>query len=223
MQLFRLQALIAMRMRAMLLILMLTLNGCTTWQQRSSQNTPPPTRPDTGINHPLFDHSWILEGKLSIKHNGKRETAFIRWHQKKQQLKISLSGAMGQGLTQVLYQPNVGATLISKHEKQIYPDLDSLFYEHMGWLFPVERVIFWVTGRPDPNDAFNSKDNSGKLNQFEQANWSINIKTWQTLENTSFEAPRKLTLSYPASSIAPELNLILVIKKWQSNPKQTLL
>ena len=180
--------------------------------------------------HPLYDHQWIMEAKLSIRQAGKRNTAFIRWEQDHNQLSLSLTGPIGQGLTQILSNPDQGATLIHKQERTHYKDLDKLFYDHLGWNFSVNQVKYWLTGRPSTQGKSKIEPQAQALIvkepaikepfKFEQKKWHVSIDQWRKLKDFPFSAPKKITFSYPSDALEPSLTLLVVIKKWIPNPSK---
>ena len=228
-------------MRAILVLCCLTLvfQGCTSLPKPSTGKQSGPEQAQAA-GHPLDDQYWGFQGKLSIRQQGQRQTAFIRWQQRGPLTSISLTGALGQGLTQIQHNPDVGATLTHKQTKYFAESLEALLLQHLGWQFPVHQVKDWVIGRKVTQGQ--SQRLAPIETAFEQDSWQIKISKWQTLENTQYTAPKKISLQYKthdetdyktldeinsettqpnqSDQAVPnaDLSLLLIIKKWTHNP-----
>lgn len=80
--------------------------------------------------------------------------------------------------------------------------------ENLGWEIPVDALIYWIRGLPEPGVATSSMeiDNMGRLTLFKQSEWNV---SYEKYTNTGdYDLPARMSVQ------RDQLKLRLSINKW---------
>lgn len=189
-------------MKSLLLIpLFLLLQACSLL---------PPAEPDEALAVVgSAGQNWELEGRVAIRQGQRADSASINWSQQLHQYRIELSGPLGQGGARILGSENAVSLELSGDE---HPYLgatpEAVMQQALGWYLPVSQALYWVQGRPDPEQPFTPlSDASG----FHQLGWQIRLRQVTRL-SPDLVLPRLLELSHG------DLRLRLLIRQWRVAP-----
>ncbi|MFT6300594.1 MAG: outer membrane lipoprotein LolB [Saprospiraceae bacterium] len=158
-----------------------------------------------GLNH------WKLKGKLGYRDSKKGGSVWIHWKQQGKNFDIKLSGPLGVGATKI--SRNQHHSQLHRGENQLHSatTAEELTKTLFGWQWPVEQLLFWVKGIPDPATLITaSKHNKdGTLSSLEQSGWILQFFDYQQTEGWTL--PRNIK----GAKGAYQFNL--KIKKWHPN------
>lgn len=183
---------------ALVALLLLCLAGCV--------NQPHKAQVDSveALNQ------WQLDGKIAIKMTDFARSAYFGWENTVGSYQISVNGPLGQGRAELSKQPE-GVTLRYDGEKHQAQSAETLMYEHLGWSFPVDNMQWWIKGLPAPDTPPDSitYNNQGQISELSQHGWRIRYLQYQTALG--------LTLPYKITAENLNLQLTVLLKKWQLN------
>ncbi|MCX7087581.1 MAG: lipoprotein insertase outer membrane protein LolB [Methylococcales bacterium] len=144
---------------------------------------------------------WKLDGRMSITSPDDSWSANVEWQRRAGEDSIQLSGPLGQGAVII----HLGAKEVSIDDGdgrlQHSSDPDLFVKERLGVFVPVRALSYWVIGLPDP-----SREVRYTAQGFEQENWQIEYKEWQSIAGRSM--PRKVTV------VNDKVKLKLVCDQW---------
>jgi len=96
-------------------------------------------------------------------------------------------------------------------------DPEALLRQAFGWAIPVDGLADWIAGRAAPAAPSRVQtDATGRVSTIEQSGWLIEVQ--ERFAGVS-GPPRRLRITRPATSVAPALNLRLVLDE-HSGPAQ---
>lgn len=153
--------------------------------------------------------NWRISGKLGARFPENSGSARLRWLQQGQHYRIDLSGPFGQGQTRITGTPN-SASLRQSGEAPIEADsAQELLWQTTGWLIPVEQLLYWVRGIPDPHSQPThwQKTSAGLLAELTQKGWHLKYEDY-TLVNETWHLPTRIVAT------RDDIRLTLVIYDW---------
>lgn len=147
---------------------------------------------------------WSFDGRLALTGQKDSWSANIDWQHHQDQERIRLSGPLGQGGT-VIQLMGDRVTVDRGHgDVQSSDQPEAFINQQIGVFVPAYSLRYWVTGLPEPNQAF-EETGSG----FKQSGWLIEYKQMQAVDDQAM--PRKLTVTNG------QTKLKLVIDQWVLN------
>lgn len=180
---------------------LLVLAGCAT----TSVSTGPTSWPQHVAAISDIDQ-WHIEGKIGFSAPGERGSATLVWDQDNNRFDLTLSGPFGIGTTRLSGTGEL-ATLIHDDRTLQAPASDLAEYT-TGLRVPVDTLIWWVRGLPDPNAPSHiSFDGLGLPTSLKQHDWQVDYQRYQ---NTQLgPLPGKLVVTRDG------YKLTLVINRWE--------
>ncbi|MCV6626663.1 MAG: lipoprotein insertase outer membrane protein LolB [Cellvibrionaceae bacterium] len=168
-------------------------------------NIPSPSHEQPRSEQLAAMDNWRLRGKLGIKSPEQSGSGFIDWRQQGEQLRIKLSGPLGQGT--VIIEGSNGQLSLQHSEAAGPQNPVQLLQQHYGWQLPAGELRHWVLGLPAPNSNYQAQwdDKTGLLQSLQQAHWQLHYKRY-TRHRTPL--PEKLVLERDT------VKLTLIIKRW---------
>lgn len=150
---------------------------------------------------------WEFRGRIAVKSDADGFNGKINWAQTGDRFYATVGGPLGIG-TVVIEGSSAAIMLTDKDGKQtVLVDPERELYARYGWTIPVSSLRFWALGIPDPaNEADTEVDESGRLQQLLQRDWSVEISRYR--ENAGQDMPRTLTAKNPDTRVR------MVIDKW---------
>ncbi|MDO9053786.1 MAG: lipoprotein insertase outer membrane protein LolB [Gallionella sp.] len=180
-----------------LLVLLLLLSGCAS--------QPAAIRPAQSESV-----SFAMNGRISIKHNGTRDSAGLRWVHQAQSDEILLLTPLGQTAARI-YRDAGQATLDEggRHYSDI--DVESLMMQVLGWRLQLDGLHHWILGMAADNGALLERDGLGRLTVLHQDGWEVRYLKYA--DDKADSLPTRLQLS------RENLQIVLLIDEWEWNPK----
>ncbi|MEH6472778.1 MAG: lipoprotein insertase outer membrane protein LolB, partial [Halopseudomonas sp.] len=174
--------------------------GCLALFGCSSQSPRPPAPPEQSWNQhqqqllPLTE--WQILGKIRIQTDNDDLAANLNWSQQQDHYRIYIAGPFGQGAVNIEGSEQAGISLDIKdkgHYQAASPE--QLLNQQLGWNVPVSLIPYWIRGLPAPqSDHTKTLDPDNRLQQLQQAGWTINYLDYQTDE--LLHLPRKIKLNH---------------------------
>jgi outer membrane lipoprotein LolB len=165
-------------MKWLLCFVVLALGACT-----ARQSDVPDRVADAQV---LND--WSLRGRMAVKVDDDPEAGgqlSIRWEQQDEISRARLSGPMGIGAWNFVWEPARVSLADSDGERAIeYTGADAaedFMRAELGWSFPADSVRYWVMGLPNPDAGYElRRDDDGALIGLDQHGWMIDFQRWDS-------------------------------------------
>ena len=151
-----------------------------------------------------------MNGRISIKHNGMRDSAGLRWMHQPQADEILLLAPLGQTAARI-YRDADQATLDEGDKHYQDQDVESLMMQVLGWRLQLDGLHYWVLGMTADGDALVERDELGRLTVLHQDGWEVRYLRYA--DNKADSLPSRLQLT------RENLQLLLLIDEWEWNPK----
>ncbi len=181
------------------------LSGCAS--SRPSVDLPEFTNWERRLEILGDASDWEFRGRIAVKAGDDGFNGKLNWTQSGDDFHATVGGPLGIGTVKIEGDDR-RVTLTDKDgliTVLVDPEAE-LFYRY-GWTIPVASLRYWALGIPDPSTAAETEiDDSGRLVNLEQRNWSVNISRYR--ENAGQQMPRSLTATNPDTRVR------LVIDKW---------
>jgi outer membrane lipoprotein LolB len=184
-------------LKLLICCLLLLLSGC------AHQLVVPVARPAQ-----VESAAFAMNGRISIKHQGKRDSAGLRWIHQAQTDEILLLNPLGQTAARI-YRDGTQATLDNGDKHYSDTDVESLMMQVLGWRLQLDGLHHWVLGLPAEGDSLAERDELGRLTVLRQEGWEVRYLRYA--ENDRL--PQRMELS------RQDLKLQLLIDEWEWNPK----
>lgn len=181
------------------LLVLLLLSGCAL---QPVAQTPRPVQLDTA--------PFAMNGRLSVKHNGSREWAGLRWTHRAQTDEILLLTPLGQTAARI-YRDAGQATLDDGDKHYQDRDVESLMTQVLGWRLQLDGLHHWVLGMPEQSGALLERDELGRLTVLHQDGWEVRYLAYAGDKADSLPARMQLSRE--------KLQLLLLIDEWEWNPE----
>ena len=134
---------------------------------------------------------------MGIKSTDKALSFSLVWRQQAESFDIRLNGTLGIAVAHV-WGGSRGVTIEIPGEGRFEADSASqLLLQHTGLSLPIESLVYWVRGIPDPNAGFERHDST-----LLQHGWQIEYLAFNGDEPTRMRFTR------------PEVMILLVVKSW---------
>ncbi|MFA6971442.1 MAG: lipoprotein insertase outer membrane protein LolB [Gallionella sp.] len=180
-------------------LVLLLLSGCAL---QPVAPLPRPVQSETA--------SFAMNGRISVKHNGSRDSAGLRWMHQAQTDEILLLTPLGQTAARI-YRDAKEATLDEDDKHYSDTDVESLMMQVLGWRLQLDGLHHWVLGLADGRDALVERDELGRLTVLHQDGWEVRYLKYA--DNKADSLPARMQLS------RENLQLTLLIDEWEWNIK----
>jgi outer membrane lipoprotein LolB len=143
--------------------------------------------------------------------------ATLNWVQQGSEYTIDLIGPLGQGRLRIS-RDGENVQLRTSDGRVFYAtDADQLVEKTLGLRMPVNGLVYWVRGLPDPLQAsVLAGDSQGRLTQLEQNGWIIDYLRYAQ-QGQGIELPTRIRAHQD------EWTVQMVIKKWNlKQPKDSI-
>ncbi|MFA6202279.1 MAG: lipoprotein insertase outer membrane protein LolB [Gallionella sp.] len=178
-------------------LMALLLTGCATM--------PPLSRPVQPEAVPF-----AMNGRISVKHNGARDSAGLRWTHQDTSDEILLLTPLGQTAARI-YRDDAHATLDNGDKHYSDTDVESLMQQVLGWRLQLDHLHHWVLGLTVPGDAMLERDTLGRLTVLRQDGWEVRYMAYSGDKADSLPVRMKLSRA--------NLEILLLIDECEWNPK----
>jgi outer membrane lipoprotein LolB len=177
-------------------LLVLLLSGCATHV--------PVVRPMHSE-----DVSFAMNGRISVRHQGARDSAGLRWIHQARTDEILLLTPLGQTAARI-YQDGHQATLDEgdKHYQDV--DVESLMSQVLGWRLQLDSLHHWVLGMEAQGGALVERDAVGRFAVLRQDGWEVHYVRYADDKPDSL--PVRIELS------RTDLKIVLLVDEWEWNP-----
>ena len=157
--------------------------------------------------------SWTLQGKLGLRSEQESGSGTLWWQQNDRFYDIRLAGPLGRGATRIQGHP-AGVTLeMAGRPTYQAESAQELLQEQIGWRLPVEHLLWWIRGLPDPDRPSRLQlDSQSRAARISQAGWTIEYSRYQEVGDK--QLPQRLQLS------GHDVLLTLVITDWKPEVAQ---
>lgn len=164
------------------------------------------------VVHPVHVEtaSFAMNGRISIRHQGKRDSAGLRWVHQPQTDEILLLTPLGQTAARI-YCDGAQATLDEGDRHYRDSDVESLMMQVLGWRLQLDGLHHWVLGMAAAGDAMVERDELGRLTVLRQDGWEVRYLRYA--DDRADSLPARMQLS------RKDLQLTLLIDEWEWNTK----
>jgi outer membrane lipoprotein LolB len=184
-------------MRWIFLLLPLLLAGCV--------NAPPAQQ----VARPFSaeQKSFVLSGRIAVKHDGERSSANLRWTHHADDDDILLLAPFGQTVAHI--QSDVHKTVLDTADKHYSAqNTEELTEQVLGWHLPLAGLRYWVLALPAPDSqASIEHETNGQISYLQQDGWKIHYTRYAT--QTPDSLPSRISVQREG------LELQLVIDEWE--------
>lgn len=154
--------------------------------------------------------SFAMNGRLSVRHNGSRDSAGFRWTHQEKTDEILLLNPLGQTAARIFR--DVGSAILDNGDKHYSDtDVESLMMQVLGWRLQLDGLHHWVLGLAAGSDALIDRDELGRINVLRQNGWEVRYLGYA--DDKANSLPSRMQLS------RENLLLTLVIDEWEWNPR----
>jgi outer membrane lipoprotein LolB len=151
-----------------------------------------------------------MNGRILVKHAGKRDSAGLRWTHQLHNDEILLLNPLGQAAARI-YSDDKAATLDEGDHHYQDRDVEALMQQVLGWRLQLDGLHHWVLGMPAENDALLERDALGRITVLHQDGWEVHYLRYA--DDKADSLPARMELSREG------LQLTLLIDEWEWNPK----
>jgi outer membrane lipoprotein LolB len=121
--------------------------------------------------------SWRANGRIAVSTADDGGNAHLIWTQRPDGFVLRLSAAFGRGTLQIS-QESSGARLVAPSGRIFHgANADLLLYQYLGWYIPVEKLRYWMTGRPGSTDNY-TLDSQGLLKSDQLDGWTVEFQEY---------------------------------------------
>ena len=183
--------------RGLLLFSAILLGGCASLSS-APVLTPRPAQPELV--------SFAMNGRVSISHQGKKQSAGLRWIHLALSDEILLLTPLGQTAARI-YSDAETATIDTDGKHFQADDVESLMQQELGWHLPLSSLHHWVLGMPaDTEPAQIGRSENAQISLINQDGWEVRyLRYEETL-------PARMQLNHE------DLQVQLLIDEWDWNP-----
>ncbi len=164
------------------------------------------------VPHPshVEDVAFAMNGRISVKYDGKRDSAGLRWTHQLNNDEILLLTPLGQTAARI-YRDDHEATLDESNRHYQDKDVESLMMQVLGWRLQLDSLHRWVLGQAAQSDALVERDKLGRIVVQYQDGWEVRYLKYA--DDKADSLPTRMQLS------RPDLQMTLLIDGWEWNPK----
>lgn len=176
------------------LLLLLLLGGCAT----PPLPVLPPAQPETA--------PFALNGRISVRHDGARDSAGLRWVHDASSDEVLLLNPLGQTAVRV-YRDQQQATLDDGERHFQEADVEALMTRVLGWSLQLDELHHWALGRAADGPALIERDALGRLKVLRQDGWEVRYLEYA--EEKPDSLPKRMQLT------RENLQVTLLMDEWQ--------
>ncbi|MBI3902583.1 MAG: outer membrane lipoprotein LolB [Nitrosomonadales bacterium] len=189
-------------MRSLVLSLSLLLGACATAPVPQAVVRP------AQVEQAAF----VLNGRISVKYDGKRSPASIYWTHGAAGDEILLLAPLGQTVARIQCDAQGMATLETAQKQYEAGNAEELMQKALGWSLPLDGLSHWALALPDPKSKAGIElDADGHVGVMHQDGWEISYLRYAVPAADSL--PLRFTLAHD------ELEIQVLIDKWEFQPK----
>ena len=179
------------------LIMLLLLGGCAT-----TPGVPLTQRPAQAEVS-----SFAFNGRVSVRHDGERSTAGVRWTHRGETDEILLLAPLGQTVARIYSNP-LGVTLEESGKVYFEQDAETLTERVLGWHLPLSGMRSWVLALPAAGSAAEiERADNGQLKELRQDGWQISYTRYAA--DTADSLPLRMNLQRDG------MEMQLLIDEWE--------
>ncbi|MES1981777.1 MAG: lipoprotein insertase outer membrane protein LolB [Pseudomonadota bacterium] len=183
------------------LLVVLLLTACAS----APPHTQPVVRPAQAEQAPF-----VLHGRISVKHDGERTSATVRWMHQTREDEILLLAPFGQTMARI-HRKELEVTLDTADEHYSAQDTGALMQRVLGWQLPLDGLRYWVLALPAPlSPASIQHDPDGRISTLAQDGWEIHYTRYAASGHDSL--PLRLIVQRAS------LEIQLLIDEWEIQP-----
>lgn len=151
---------------------------------------------------------WELAGRMAVKLESEGWSASLYWWQDHADYRLRIVAPLGRGTIEIAGDGEKVTLHTADNRVLEDGDIDALMQENLGWRVPVDALIYWIRGLPDP-DASTDKlelDDQGRLIALDQSGWNVRYERYTN--SGGHEVPARMTIE------REQLQLRLNINRW---------
>jgi outer membrane lipoprotein LolB len=156
------------------------------------------------------DVPFAMNGRISVKHNGARDSAGLRWTHRIDNDEILLLTPLGQTAARI-YRDDQQATLDEGDKHHQDRDIESLMMQVLGWRLGLNRLHHWVLGMEAEGGALIDRDELGRIAVLRQDGWEV--RYLQYADDKADSLPQRMQLS------RENLQILLLVDEWEWIPE----
>ena len=163
------------------LLICLFLAGCATTQQQS-QSGPYRKTVEQRLALLAAQNQWKLEGRIAVRNGEQGFSAGMHWQQAEERFDIRLLDPLGRRVAWLTGTADLVTLVTSDGQSYEGVDPQMLLRQHLGWGIPLDSLVYWVKGMPDPNKPSwrEEYDDIGRPILLEQAEWTVNLSRYES-------------------------------------------
>ncbi len=181
------------------LLMFLMLGGCAL---QPVAITPQPARVESA--------DFAMNGRISVRHDGSRDSAGLRWIHSAQTDEMLLLTPLGQTAVRI-FRDDEQATLDDGDRHYQDADVESLMTQVLGWSLQLDALHRWVLGKAADGPALIERDEMGRLAVLRQDGWEVRYLAYA--DDRPDSLPKRLQLT------RDKLQVMLLIDEWEWHPK----
>ncbi len=164
------------------------------------------------VPHPshVEEVPFAMNGRILVKHAGKRDSAGLRWTHQLHNDEILLLNPLGQAAARI-YSDDHKATLDEGGKHYQDSDVEALMQQVLGWRLQLDGLHHWVLGLVSEGGAMVERDELGRITVLYQDGWEVRYLRYA--DDKADSLPARMELSREG------LQLTLLIDEWEWNPK----
>jgi len=151
---------------------------------------------------------WELAGRISVQLASEGWSASLYWWQEQDDYKLRVVAPLGRGTVEI--SGNTETVKLRTADNQTLEDNDVavLMQQNLGWEIPVEALIYWIRGLPEPGTEVGSLDidAQGRLAAIRHGGWNVTYENYTRVG--ALELPARMTIQ------REQLKLRLGINRW---------
>lgn len=152
--------------------------------------------------------NWELAGRISVQLESEGWSASLYWWQDQDNYKLRIVAPLGRGTVEI--SGNADSVRLHTADNRILEDddVDLLMQQNLGWEIPVDALIYWIRGLPEPGTATTSLeiDSLGRLAVLTQSGWAVSYEKY--INTDGYDVPARMTVQ------REQLRLRLSINRW---------
>jgi len=151
---------------------------------------------------------WELAGRISVQLASEGWSASLYWWQDQDNYKLRIVAPLGRGTVEI--SGDAETVRLRTADNQILEDKDValLMQQNLGWEIPVDALIYWIRGLPEPGTDAGGLDidAQGRLAAIRHDGWNVTYENYTRVG--AHELPARMTVQ------REQLKLRLGINKW---------
>lgn len=157
--------------------------------------------------------TWKATGKFAVKildAEGQKKggSAYFTWQQNADSYRITLTGPLGQGRTDILSTDDKGVILESAKTGHLEADSPEVLFEQaFGWTAPVSYLKKWLEGKSATATAETIYAENGTLQSSQEGVWQADFKNYRYVDTELL--PQKVIIT------GPNVTMTVLISEWK--------